>query len=485
MARTKTSKNKVIAALTAWALAALSLLPQPAFATKLPAELTEWFKANLPQAKIRMDGTLEFSKDDLFLPLMPDVIPPKKGKLELRDKFPSDGVPDLLTFSNGWGFVRLIQQDSIKTIPNLNGLPDATNRRVMNEHFPSDLIVPEHFFVPVRLKSLTKEIAAPILEERKKTNPDADTATDGSAIKVPNAHSAVFATSPLSGKITMLNDKTLEKISDFQTDGTPGSMAAADNKLYVTDQAKSRILLLDPSKGEFLGQIDLPKKTSPKGIAALPNGKLLYISEYSTNNIDIIEVKVGKVLLRTKVPAGPSQVAITPDGALVLVLNVPAGKLTILSTGNQKIVGTVQVGTLPNGIAITPDSKTAFVTNRVSSNLSIIDLVTKKVVKTVETGLGPTGLVLDVKGEKLYIANAKDNTITIFDVAKRARIEDVKLPLDIDFPGGLLRLPDNRHLVVTSASTENVGIFDTVERKFESQPAVGHPTDQVLWMNFP
>ena len=467
-------------AMAALTMAAMPLAPTPVYATKLPDELAEWFKTNLPQAKIKMDGTLEFSKEDLFLPLMPDVVPARKGKLELRDKFPSDGVPDLLNFSNGWGFIRLIQQDSIKTIPNLTGMPDAANRRVMNEHFPSDLIVPEHFFVPVRLKSLTKDIAAPILEDRNKQK-DEKVKTKSA----PNAHSAVFASSPLSGKITMLNDKTLEKISDFQTDGTPGSMACADNKLYVTDQAKSRILLLDPSKGEFLGQIDLPKKTSPKGIAALPNGKLLYISEYSTNNIDIIEVSVGKVLLRTKVPAGPSQVAITPDGTLVLVLNVPAGKLTMLSTANQKVVGTVPVGTLPNGIAITPDSKTAFVSNRVSSNLSIVDLTLKKVVKTVETGLGPTGLVLDAKGEKLYIANAKDNSITIFDVAKRARIEDVKLPLDIDFPGGLLRLPDNKHLVVTSASTENVGIFDMVEKKFETQPAVGHPTDQVLWMSFP
>jgi YVTN family beta-propeller protein len=447
-------------------------------ATKLPAELVEWFKVQLPQAKIGMDGTLTFSKEDLFLPLMPNIALPHKGKLELRDKIPADGVPDLLIFSNGWGFVRLIQKNSIKTIPNLTNLPDAANRRLMNEHLPSDLIVPENFFVPIRLKALAKEIAAPILEERSKTVAEI-------AKYLPNAHSAVFATSPLSGKITMLNDKTLEKITDFQTDGTPSSMAAADDKLYVTDQAKSRILLLDPSKGVFLGQIDLPKKTSPKGIAALPNGKLLYVSEYSANNIDVVEVKVGKVLLRTKVPAGPSQVAITPDGNLVLVLNAPSGRLTLISTSNQKVVGSIVVGTLPNGIAIAPDSKTAYVTNRVSSTLSIIDLVTKKVLKSIETGLGPTGLVLDEKGQKLYVANAKDNSLSIYDTEKKSKIEDIKLPLDIDFPGGMIRLPDNIHLVVTSASTENIGIFNMQTNKFEVQPAVGHPTDQVLWMSYP
>lgn len=477
MATTKT-RLTYIACVSLLTLA-VNLACPPAFATKLPPELAEWFKQQLPAAKIKIDGTLEFAKEATFLPLMPNVPPVKKGKLELRDKFPAEGVPDLLTFSNGWGFVRLIEEDSIKTIPNFTNLPEAASRRLMNQHLPSDLIVPENFFVPIRLKALAKEIAAPILEEHVKQK-EKETAR-----AAKNEHSAVFVTSPLSGKITMLDDKTLEKITDFQTDGTPGSMAAADNKLYVTDQAKSRILILDPSKGQFMGQIDLPKKTSPKGIAALPNGKLLYISEYSSSNIDIIEVKVNKVLLRTKVISGPSQVAITPDGNSVLVLNVPSGKVTLLSTLNQKVIGMVQVGTLPNGIAITPDSKTAFITNRVSNSVSVIDLVTKKVVKTIETGTSPTGLAIDQSGQKLYVANAKDNTISIFDVQKRTKIEDIKLPLDIDFPGSLLKLPDKKHLVVTSASTTNVGIFDMETNKFESQPTVGHPTAQILWMAYP
>jgi YVTN family beta-propeller protein len=111
--------------------------------------------------------------------------------------------------------------------------------------------------------------------------------------------------------------------------------------------------------------------------------------------------------------------------------------------------------------------------------------VTKKVVKTIETGTSPTGLAIDQSGQKLYVANAKDNTISIFDVQKRTKIEDIKLPLDIDFPGSLLKLPDKKHLVVTSASTTNVGIFDMETNKFESQPTVGHPTAQILWMAYP
>ena len=107
----------------------------------------------------------------------------KRGKLELRDKFPSDGVPDLLTFSNGWGFVRLIQEDNIRNNSNFTNLPEAASRRLMNEHLPSDLIVPENFFVPIRLKALAKDIAAPILEEHVKQEKE-------TAKPAKNTHSA-------------------------------------------------------------------------------------------------------------------------------------------------------------------------------------------------------------------------------------------------------------------------------------------------------
>ena len=59
----------------------------------------------------------------------------------------------------------------------------------------------------------------------------------------------------------------------------------------------------------------------------------------------------------------------------------------------------------------------------------------------------------------------------------------VRLPLDVDFPGGIMLSQDGKHLLVSSTSTESLGVLDTKELKFESQPVVGHSTDQLIWVS--
>jgi DNA-binding beta-propeller fold protein YncE len=80
------------------------------------------------------------------------------------------------------------------------------------------------------------------------------------------------------------------------------------------------------------------------------------------------------------------------------------------------------------------------------------------------------------------VANARDNSLSVFDTRTRKKIEDIKLPLDIDFPGGVMLTPDGKRLLVSSTLTDSIGILDTQTLKFESQPVIGHSTDQMLWI---
>ncbi len=45
--------------------------------------------------------------------------------------------------------------------------------------------------------------------------------------------------------------------AEFPTEGTLSQMVAVGGFLYISDQAKARVLILDPNKREFVGQIDL------------------------------------------------------------------------------------------------------------------------------------------------------------------------------------------------------------------------------------
>jgi YVTN family beta-propeller protein len=104
------------------------------------------------------------------------------------------------------------------------------------------------------------------------------------------------------------------------------------------------------------------------------------------------------------------------------------------------------------------------------------------VIETLKTGNGPTGLAFDEEETKLFVANAKDNTISVFDLKTNKRLDDIKLPLDLDFPGGIMLMPDRKHLLVSSESTPNVGLIDTKTMMVEKQPDIGQTIDRFLFV---
>jgi hypothetical protein len=59
----------------------------------------------------------------------------------------------------------------------------------------------------------------------------------------------------------------------------------------------------------------------------------------------------------------------------------------------------------------------------------------------------------------------------------------VKLPLDVDFPSSLFLMPDGEHVLVSSASTDAVGIFNVTKMEFEKQPVIGNTSDEMLWLS--
>lgn len=452
----------------------------PAGATKLPSDLREALTKMFPESKIRLDGALETKAGDLYIPLMAGTAQPiKHPETPLRGVYPDSSQPDLLSFSNGWFYLKVLKRASKQTLVVPADLPDTLRKSLLECKFAPDLIVPEDFVLPTILK--------PAVGQHPVTFSDVPQTDSPSSVSQPRkprhngpVHVGIFVSSPKAGKVSLLDENTFAKIAEFPTEGTPAGLAYADGVLYITDQSKHRVLKLDPTSREFIGQINLPPHSAPKGVAALPDGKLIYVSESATSSVAVIEAENSRLLVHTKVLTGPARLAVTPNGSAVVVLNAPAGKITIISTQNQKVLATVAVGALPNAIAISPNSERAYVSNRVSNTVSVVDLIKHQVVQTLKTGAAPTGLTLDETGERLFVANAKDNTISVFDLAEHKRLQDIKLPLDVDFPGALALLPNKHEILVSSEVTEAIGLLDTTALAFEKQPVIGYPSDEFL-----
>lgn len=467
--------NIVIRSLSLFLLLVLSA--GQALATRLPDPLKKAVQSAFPgtDVRIRLDGVLQVGKEDLFVPVIPKENVDLSGNIQLLSRIPATN-PRVLVFNNKWVFIRLVKEGEKLIFSLPDGTPEDFKDKLLTGHLPPDLIVPQGMTTSEEYQPLIGELDIEVI--RKET---AEKETAETPALEEKRDGTVFLTSPATGKIIIMDG--LEKISELVTDGTPAGMTCCNGKLYICDQTKNRILVLDPVAKKFLDPIALPPGASPKGIASMPRGKFLYVCETAQNYVTVVEIETGKALMRTKVRPGPTKVSITPSGYMLLVLNGQSGEVTFVSTLNQKAVGYVKVGELPSEVIISKNSKAAFVTNRVSNTVSIIDIANRRVARTLKVGEGPTGIALSPDEQLLFVANAKDNTIVAYKVGDYQREKDVQLPLDVEFPSKIIFLPGTKKLLVTSAATDTVGVLDTETMEFSEQPRVGCTTDNAIWVD--
>jgi len=456
-------------------------------ATRLSPELAKAAESAMPGSKIRLDGALQTKHGGLFLLLMPrDAGKKSKDKVEVEALLPSENQQDIILYTNGWAHVRVAPKGEASTLAVPHTLSDKHLKQLLSLKLPSDLIVPQGFVLPRSMKSVIVDVPTiSLLDDGIVHRPDF-----GEKHKsVPRAQykgfGSVFLTSITTGSITMLDGKTLNKVAEFPTEGTPSGMELVNGQLYIVDQAKHRILILDPLLRKFSGQIDLAPKTAPKSLAALPNGKWMYVSESGASDIAVIELASGKVLIRTKVHPGPGRIALTPDGTYLIVLNVTSGEVTIISTYNQKVVTTIKVGDMPSGLAISSDGKIAYVNNRVSNTVTALDIAKRTVAGTIKVGQSPSGIALSPDDTKLYVACGRDNTITVYDTKSQAQLQQMHLPPDIEFPGSLCLLQNGAKLLVASHQGDALGIIDTATMEVERRTSLGHSHHEVVWVPAP
>ena len=460
---------------------------QFAFATRLSPELSKTALSLFDDGKVRLDGSIQTRQGELYLPLLPGV-PQKKTRSEVEVAIPSQKAPDVVFYTDGWAHVRLLHKGDASTLALPPDLTDKQKHKLLTLKFPSDLIVPDGFVIPRSYKSLVQDVPAVSLVDDKV----AASVEFGHKPSKPTLSKdeykgtgSVFLTSITAGSITMLDGKTLNKIAEFPTEGTPCSMELTGDKVYIADQAKSRVLILDPIKRKFAGQLDLPGKTGPKGIAALASGMWMYVTESAASDVAVIETATGKVLMKTKVHPGPGRCLLTHDGAFLLVLNVTSGELTFLSTMTQKVTSILKVGDMPTAIALSKDGSRAYVSNRISNTASVIDIPHRQVVATIKCGQSPTGIAVSGDDSKVYVASGRENSITAYDTKTFAKVSEAHLPAGIEFPGMICVLPRGHELLVSTQQSDVLAVLDTDKMEFSRQVSLGHANHEVNWLPVP
>jgi YVTN family beta-propeller protein len=147
-------------------------------------------------------------------------------------------------------------------------------------------------------------------------------------------------------------------------------------------------------------------------VAVSPDSKYVYVSS-GNGKVSIIRVFDNSNLVETvNVGSQPKGLAATPDGRYLYVANYGSNSVSVITLAT-KAVATIANITKASGVSVTPDGSQVYVTSLTPDTVSIINSASNTVSKTISLG---TGGSLSARGRFISAANpfvsAPDITVT-------------------------------------------------------------------------
>lgn len=300
--------------------------------------------------------------------------------------------------------------------------------------------------------------------------------------------------------IDIIDLETQENMG-FITTSTSGIMDVAvvpdKNKIYAAPFGSGGIDVYTLSTRQLIKTIPLPEtefeihssSNQPYGqrsdihyisggwsIAYNPTVDLLYVADYISHNISVIDSKKDEVVETIPVARHPFVVKADPATSTVLVASLAGNEITFLEKVTDelavkpfhKITKTIKVSGGPWGIAIDSDSGLAYVANRGCDCLTVIDIVKKEIVGDIQVGDKSQAIAVDSSEHQIYVSYLQQNKIAKIDGMTNQIISTQDVPSKT---WGIEVNPKN-HKIYASLQTENKILVLGPQSKSFSMPIV-------------
>jgi len=147
-------------------------------------------------------------------------------------------------------------------------------------------------------------------------------------------------------------------------------------------------------------------------------------------NVVVFDTASGKLLERIPVEVNPYALALSDNGQTLYVSNWGSDSVSVIDVNTLRVTGRIAVGDNPNDMALSRDGR-LFVSCANDNIVAVIDTKTRQVIERVSTALTPNSpegstpnaLALDRENQMLFIANADNNDVAVVRVAERAKSE--------------------------------------------------------------
>ena len=213
---------------------------------------------------------------------------------------------------------------------------------------------------------------------------------------------------------------------------TPSIAAAQRRPIIVqTNAAGDNVHLIDPTTNTIVGEITGVEAIH--GVASAPDGNTLYLTNESTDMLDIVDVKTLKVTNSIPLSGRPNNVAIHKDGHRVYVaIQGTGGGVDVIDTVNGELVKFIPILRGVHNTFITPDSKYVVAGSTGGGGATAIDTELERAVWSIyfEGGVRPITFDTypDASTKNMYVQVTNLHGFAVVDWNKRMEIGRVVHP---------------------------------------------------------
>ena len=223
---------------------------------------------------------------------------------------------------------------------------------------------------------------------------------------------------------------------DGKTLYVSGGNAAGDKTpskapVYVFGYAGGRLTPQPTAQFDETVPLD---KVMWSGLARHPTKPLLYAANRGVDGdptyVAVFDTTTHALLTRIPVEISPYELVFSKDGSRLFVSNWSSNSVSVIDTGAGKVVASIAVGANPNDMALSADGR-LFVACSADNTVHVIDTKTLAVTEKLSTtlhprapeGSTPDALALDAARGLLYVANADNNDVAVIDIKKPGHSE--------------------------------------------------------------
>lgn len=204
----------------------------------------------------------------------------------------------------------------------------------------------------------------------------------------------LYATNSGAGALTLIDVES----ASARTVWIPGlergpyGMAASSDKIFATDLANNRVLVMD-LEGAVRSRIAVASQ--PRSLAINSDGNTLYVANMGENVLTVIDAESERVSQQLELPvAGTFAIALNPAGDALYMTAHDEGELLVIDVETLRVRAQLAVGENPRGISFSPDGSRVFVTNEFSDETILIDGDGDERIGQYSAGVQPRGIAI-------------------------------------------------------------------------------------------